>query len=417
MTHTAVLEPLSAHILGYSHDAPQWGDELLEAEVTGLPDDLRRHMVASLTASRERPFDGPSAVADNILEGDILPLERKWRAYALDSQRRLEVRPWKGGVRTRCWTTRRVPDALTLSSKLPIKDGGCYLLLYGGREYILGVRDTKGVSVADDVRALRAALPVCDVIGWDTSDRSSVHWWSLAGGYVNGATSGPLDDSVINSCGGIGWGEHPPVPVSSLDDNLKPLSELVKGWATTDPQTGPQLVGADTSTLSDVANWLRRHLILATRSGGELTVTTPQEARTRLADSHLKPANGKFTTWVLDEDRKRVMIPSKWGMIAKRIVTDDAPSIDELRTGAPLPNKGRYLVIWGGDSRNDVFRSNKHVTDLLSQEFVADICAWAGGTFTSLRAELTVFADGTTREATASASEAEAHDSHKKGLT
>ena len=75
------------------------------------------------------------------------------------------------------------------------------------------------------------------------------------------------------------------------------------------------------------------------------------------------------------------------------------------------------LVIWGGDSRNDVFRSNKHVTELLSQEFVADICAWAGGTFTSLRAELTVFADGTTREATASVSEAEAHDSHKKGLT
>ena len=110
------------------------------------------------------------------------------------------------------------------------------------------------------------------------------------------------------------------------------------------------------------------------------------------------------------------MVPSKWGMIAKRISTDDAPSIEELRDGAPLPNNGRYLVIWGGDSRNDVFRSNKRVTELLSQECVADICAWAGGTFTSLRAELTVFADGSTRDATASASHAVAHNSHKKGL-
>lgn len=404
MTHTAVLEPLSVHILGYPKDAPQWGDELLEAEVTGLPDDLRRHMVASLTASRERPFDGPSAVADNILEGEILPLERKWRAYALDSQRRLEVRPKNGGVRTRCWTTRRVPDADTLSRNLPLHDNGCYLLLYGGRETILNLRDADGVSVAEEVRALRAALPVCDVVGWDTSDRRSIHWWSLAGGYVDGVTSEAIGTDVIVECGGLGWGEHPPVPITTAADRLRPLSEMVAGWHATDPNTGPQLVGANLESLSEVANWLRRHIVLATRSGSELTVTTPQEARTRLVDNHLKPVHNKFTTWALDADRKRVMIPSKWGMIAKRIVTENAPDIDELKSGALLPSNGRYIVIWGGDSRSEIFSSNPQIQALLLQDCVADVCAWVGGVFTSHRTGLTVFADGSTKKITTGAS-------------
>jgi hypothetical protein len=117
------------------------------------------------------------------------------------------------------------------------------------------------------------------------------------------------------------------------------------------------------------------------------------EARDHLTERHLKPEQGKFTTWVLDSSRKREMYPSKWGMTAKRVVTDALPSLELLHKKAPLPYGGCYLVIWSGDSRSDTLTSSDTATLLDSQE-VADVCAWAGGNFTSLRAGMTLFADG-----------------------
>jgi hypothetical protein len=50
-------------------------------------------------------------------------------------------------------------------------------------------------------------------------------------------------------------------------------------------------------------------------------------------------------------------------------------------------------VVWSGDSRNATF-ANSDVVSLLDSQEVADVCAWAGGNFTSLRAGMTLFKDG-----------------------
>ena len=174
MPQTAVLEPFSSHIPSYPSDAPQWGDELLEAEVEGVANELRRHLVAALLASRQPPLDGPEAVKNAVLAGEILPLARKWRAYALDSRKRIDVRPWRGGVKTRVWTTKRVPTAEALNAHLPLSEGGCYLIVYGGSSSILNVKDENGRSVPNDVAELTSQLAVCDVIGWNQNDTSGL---------------------------------------------------------------------------------------------------------------------------------------------------------------------------------------------------------------------------------------------------
>lgn len=87
------------------------------------------------------------------------------------------------------------------------------------------------------------------------------------------------------------------------------------------------------------------------------------------------------------------MYPSKWGMTAKRVVTDSLPSLEHLHKRAPLPYGGCYLVVFAGDSRSDALTKSGYETLLASSE-VADVCAWAGGNFTSLRAGMTLFTDG-----------------------
>lgn len=392
MPHTAVLEPFSSHIPSYPKDAPQWGDDLLEAEVEGVAYELRRHLVAALLASRQPPLDGPEAVKNAVLAGEILPLARKWRAYALDSRKRIDVRPWRGGVKTRVWTTKRVPTVEALTEHLPLSDGGCYLIVYGGSASILDVKDDSGRSVPDDLADLTSKLAVCDVVGWDQGGSSEIEIWSLKAGWrCVGTESFEIDPVTLRGCNTSKLQSPDTSGPSGNPGTLVPLGDLIPDWETTDPSDGEQLISSD--SLSDVAAWLKRHIMIAVRSGGDVTITNPLEARDHLTERHLKPEQGKFTTWVLDSSRKREMYPSKWGMTAKRVVTDSLPSLDLLHKKAPLPYGGCYLVIWSGDSRNPALTSSDTAALLDSQE-VADVCAWAGGNFTSLRAGMTLFADG-----------------------
>ena len=392
MPQTAVLEPFSSHIPSYPSDAPQWGDELLEAEVEGVANELRRHLVAALLASRQPPLDGPEAVKNAVLAGEILPLARKWRAYALDSRKRIDVRPWRGGVKTRVWTTKRVPTAEALNAHLPLSEGGCYLIVYGGSSSILNVKDENGRSVPNDVAELTSQLAVCDVIGWNQNDTSDIEFWSLKAGYsCVGTESSEIDFDVLRDSKVTQLQSPDTTAMSSSTASLVALGDIIPGWLPSDPSDGEHLMNAD--DLSDAAVWFKRHITIAVRSGIDVTITNPMEACEHLTERHLKPEPGKFTTWVLDSSRKREMYPSKWGMTAKRVVSNDPPTLDLLHKRAPLPYGGCYLVVWSGDSRNATF-ANSDVVSLLDSQEVADVCAWAGGNFTSLRAGMTLFKDG-----------------------
>jgi hypothetical protein len=266
------------------------------------------------------------------------------------------------------------------------------LIVYGGSSSILNVRDDNGRSVPDDVAELSSQLAVCDVIGWNQSDASGIEIWSLKAGYsCVGTESSEMDPDVLRDSKVAQLQSPEPAVSSSSTASLVPLDKLIPGWLPSDPSDGEHLINAD--NLSDTAEWFKRHITIAVRSGSDVTITNPMEAREHLTERHLKPEPGKFTTWVLDSTRKREMYPSKWGMTAKRVVSDGPPTLDLLHKRAPLPYGGCYLVIWSGDSRSATF-ANSDVASLLDSQEVADVCAWAGGNFTSLRAGMTLFTDG-----------------------
>lgn len=396
MASTATLAPLSVCVPGYPGDAPQWGDELLDSDAEGMPEELRRHIVLALRSSRQPPIDGPEAVRDQVLSGEILPLQRKWRTYALDSRRRLDLARKGGVIRSMSWVSRRAPSAEMLREKLPLGEGGAYLIVYGGNDSILSVTDPSGQSVSDDLSALRAEVPVCDVIGWEAQGARGIRWWSLAGAAgMDGTTPFELDADLVAACGGTGWGGHTPPTRVQRTTNARKLTELVPGWGSSDPEYGDDLVEAVESSLSETAQVLRRHVLLATRSSSELTVTTPEEARDRLKDRHMVPKDGKWAVYALDEQRRRVMVPSKWGQQAQRIVNEYLPEKEWLAEKLVLPRKGRWLFVYGGWP-SDLVKHRDEITALLRDERVADVCSWKehAEVFASFRADCVVEADG-----------------------
>lgn len=418
MVSTAMLAPLSVCVPGYPEDAPQWGDELLDADVSGFPDEIRKHIVLALRSSRQPPIDGPEAVRDQILSGEILPLTRKWRTYALDSRKRVDHSRYGTAIRQMSWVTRRVPTAEELQKRLPLQEGGCYLIVYGGGESILTVRDTDGGGVQTDLRNLRAALPVADVVGWNPQNNVGVRWWSLAGGAgMDVTTPFEIDSDVVLECGGTGWGGHAEPAKAVRVTNSKPFSDLVTGWGVTDPSYGDELIEADEENLTEVAATLRRHVLLATRSSTDLTVATPDEARERLKDRHMVPKDGKWSVYVLDESRRRVMVPSKWGQQALRMTFEELPDSGTLEAKLVLPRKGRWLIVRGGYP-TDVRSQQPAIEVLLRDERVADVCSWSerSGVFASSRAMSVVEEDGSVRDLISESGHraARTHNHHRK---
>lgn len=400
MAGTAMLAPLSVCVPGYPEDAPQWGDELLDADASGFADEIRRHIVLALRSSRQPPIDGPEAVRDQILSGEILPLNKKWRTYALDARRRVDHARHGSAIRQLSWVTRRVPTADELRRRLPLAEGGCYLVVYGGGDRILTVSDPGGSSVASDLASLRSAVPVADVVGWMPQEQRGVRWWSLAGmAGMDATTPFEIADDVIAACGGPGWGGMEAPVRAHRTTNATALSELIPSWASSDPAYGDDLVEADEEKLSDTAVSLRRHVLLATRSSADLTVATPDEARERLKDRHMVPKEEKWSVYALDDNRKRIMVPSKWGQQALRKVFEALPETEWLAEKLVLPRKGRWLIVWGGFP-SQLRDGRETIEALLRDERVADVCSWndRAGVFASSRANSVMEADGTVRE-------------------
>lgn len=394
MARTGQLAPLSACVNGYPSDAPQWGDELLDSHTTGLADEIRKHLVLALRSSRQPIIDGPESVKGYILRGEILPLSRKWRTYALDGRGRLDQQSWYGGMRSRSWVSRRCPTVEMLQDKLPLSDGGTYLIVYGGTSDVLSLSDKDGNNVASDLRAVRANLSVCDVIGWQMQGAKGIHWWSIAAGCgMDGTEVLTLDEMLIEQAGGHGWGEGVKPTKVARDTNTHSFSELIADWSATDPEWGDELADADESSLSEVALNVYRHIQLATRTSSELTIANPSEARERLHDRHIVPKKDSWSIYALDEQRRRVMVPSQWGQQAQRFVCDRLPDLEWLAEKLALPRGGRWLFVKEGWPR-DLQPESAELEEILRDERVADVCSWRGGVFSSIRAQSVVEADG-----------------------
>lgn len=397
MTQVA-LEGLHDVFAAWPDDAPRWGDDLLATRCDGIAGELRKHLIDAMLSSRQPPIDGPEAVRRYILDGAITPLRRKWRTYVLDNRRRLAVRHHRGGVRVQSWVTRRVPTPEDLRTHLPLGDNWAYLVVYGGGDSALYVRDENGGGIADDLATLRAVLPVCDVVGWQPNDTGGVRWWSLAGGHgQDGTEPFAIDPVALAAAGGDGWGGAVK-ECQQRERNLTPLCELFAEMEPSDPHYGDELADADPGTLSAPARALQRHIQLATRSSADLTVTSAQEARQRLAERLFKPRPGRWSVYALDEQRRRDMIPSEWGRTARQLTSDSVPDLATLEQRLALPYGGRWLVIFWGDPQRIL--ESDGLDELLGDPRVADVCSWAWGVFASRRGQVLVDADETTTELT-----------------
>lgn len=132
--------------------------------------------------------------------------------------------------------------------------------------------------------------------------------------------------------------------------SLTPLSELIPGYPEDEPQTGSQLFQADYSELGDVARMLRRHLVDAVHGADRVPLATPLDAKKMLSDGHLMTLARKWVVYALDEERKRILVPSGHGqsMCWSRVVARKVPSPERLLKEAPVPDGGGYLAIYGG---------------------------------------------------------------------
>lgn len=190
------LRPLSEIVAGYPEDDPQAGDELLAADFDGLSElarELRRHLVAAVHSYERHPLATAADVLRSLELGRLPTLARKWVAFVLDARRRACYVPVRGGgMRWLRFASKRVPDPEVLARHAPLPPGGTYLLAYGGGPAVLSLRDAQGVSVADDIAALRARLDVCDVVFWELAKGRAPAMFSLAAG--SGERDGvPLD--------------------------------------------------------------------------------------------------------------------------------------------------------------------------------------------------------------------------------
>jgi hypothetical protein len=131
---------------------------------------------------------------------------------------------------------------------------------------------------------------------------------------------------------------------------LTPLSELFPGYSPDDPQTGGELYQTeDYQSLSDMARDLRRHLVDAVHGAERRPITSPVAVKKMLEQSHLHGMYRKWVTFVLDENRERVLVPTSSGnRIWAKKTSNKVPHPEMLARQHLLPDGGTYLVLYKG---------------------------------------------------------------------
>ena len=174
-----------------------WGEalpvtlvDLVNADYDSLPQaarDLRALAMQMVHAFERKPVHTAKA-AQELLEAHHLSAPKgKWNVVALDADReRMYERVAGTNLRLVHHVSVSIPDARTLAKKMPIPEGGTYLILRGGSPEVLN-----DIDALASYRQLKSTVPIADVLLWDDQGDAAT-FWSI------GAGAGQRGSAVVN---------------------------------------------------------------------------------------------------------------------------------------------------------------------------------------------------------------------------
>lgn len=174
---------------------------------------------------------------------------------------------------------------------------------------------------------------------------------------------------------------------------IAPLSALVTDWPSGAPDNGVELRRTDYDALKEdliaagatpeqisIVMSVRKHLIMAALSSSEPAALSVESAKAMIESNFIFPMAKKWVVYPLRRDRTRIISPRDGGGAdALKVITRRVPVASELKQGAPLPEGGTYLIVYGGspDIIGLANKKNERVETDIAQLFknlpVADI--------------------------------------------
>lgn len=151
-----------------------------------------------------------------------------------------------------------------------------------------------------------------------------------------------------------------------------------EAWEAHQPARLTDLMNADYDSLDDKARGLRALAVQLVHSFERQPVHTAGEARTMLENHHLPVRKAKWCAVALDSACERNYVRAEKGaMRLNHAVSTRFFSADKLKQRAPLPEGGKYLIIYGGSpetlSQDGVAQE---IANLRQELTIADVIFW-----------------------------------------
>jgi hypothetical protein len=153
---------------------------------------------------------------------------------------------------------------------------------------------------------------------------------------------------------------------------------LPNDWGTNQPARLSELLEADYKTLDKPARGLRALVVEAIHGFERTPCVNADACRQLLEKHHLPRVPGRWAVVALNERRDRMYQRSKGGgMRMMSLVRDNFPTPDSTAKGAPLPEGGVYLAVFGGgiDILSDDAAYERFVA-FTDKHPVADVVFW-----------------------------------------
>jgi hypothetical protein len=154
--------------------------ELVNADYDSLDPlarDLRALAMQMVHAFERKPVHTARAAMELLEAHHLSAPKGKWNIIALGADReRIYERAAGTNLRLLHMVSSKLPDAKTLTRKVPIPEGGTYLIIRGGSPSVL-----EDEMTLKTYRNLKQSVPVADVILWDDQD-DVANFWSIGAG-------------------------------------------------------------------------------------------------------------------------------------------------------------------------------------------------------------------------------------------
>lgn len=170
----------------------------------------------------------------------------------------------------------------------------------------------------------------------------------------------------------------------------RPLCERVLDYPLCAPQDSLTLINTEVDVLRAMdctQEQIRsvvehRRDVLDTIQAYERTpITSPEVALKMLSGTRatLRPLARKWLTYVLNERKERKLVPHPNGedMTYLSVLSRKVPAVERLLSEAPLPDQGKYLLIYGGGpSILSVSTVADEIAQIMKTAPVADVLFW-----------------------------------------